>query len=161
LAILPDPAFGADVRVERALTPSLSARFELLALLALGETFQGSPGHFDTWLLAPRLDLCAGVEATRRFRAHGCMGASGGEIHAQGSLYPSSRATSIGWLAVANELGVTVDLTRRWSLDADAALVLPVIRESIVLRDYSGSVLQQRNLASVGWVFGVGPLFRF
>ena len=86
---------------------------------------------------------------------------SGGGLHAQGFSYPSTRSTFIRWLAVANELGVTVDLGRRWSIDASATLLLPVARNSIVLRDYSGNVLQGRDLASVGWIFGVGPHFRF
>ncbi len=160
LAVLPDPAFGIDARVEIALTPTFRARLGLLALVAFGETFD-APGHFDTWLLAPRLDLCAGFDVTRRLRASGCMGMSGGGLHAQGYAFPSSESTFIRWLAVANELGVTAELSRRWSMAASATLILPVIRNSIVLRDYSHNVLQERDLAPVGWVFGIGPVFRF
>jgi hypothetical protein len=40
-------------------------------------------------------------------------------------------------------------------------LILPVARNSIVLRDYSGNVLEQRDLAGLGWIFGLGPMFRF
>jgi hypothetical protein len=161
LSILPDPAFGVDARVERALTPGFRARLGLLALLAFGEGFDGAAGHFDAWILAPRLDLCAGIDLTGRVRARGCMGMSAGGLHAQGYSYPSTRSTFIPWLAVANELGVTADLSRRWSIDASATLILPVARDSIVLRDYSGNVLLQRELASVGWIFGVGPFVRF
>jgi hypothetical protein len=160
LAVLPDPAFGIDARIESALTPTLQARLGLLALLAFGETFD-APGHFNTWLLAPRLDLCAGFGVTRRLRAHGCMGMSVGGLHAQGYGFPSPESTFIRWLAVANELGVTAELSRRWSIAANATLILPVSRNSIVLRDYSDSVLQERDLASVGWIFGLGPVFRF
>ena len=161
VAILPDPAFGVDARIERAITATFRARLGLLALLAFGEAFQGAPGHFDTWLLAPRLDLCAGADVTRRVQARGCMGMSGGGLHAQGFSYPSTRSRLVRWLAVANELGVTVDLSRRWSIDASATLILPVARNSIVLHDYSGNILLERDLASVGWIFGVGPLIRF
>jgi hypothetical protein len=160
IAVLPDPAFGVDARVEIALTPTFRARLGLLALVAFGETFD-APGHFDTWLLAPRLDLCAGFDVTRRLRASGCMGMSGGGLHAQGYAFPSTESHFIPWLAVANELGGTAELSRRWSIAASATLILPVIRNSIVLRDYSGSVLQERDLAPVGWVFGIGPVFRF
>ena len=86
---------------------------------------------------------------------------SGGGLHAQGFSYPSTRSTFIRWLAVANELGITVDLSRRWSIDASATLILPVARNSIVLRDYSENVLEERDLASAGWIFGLGPLIRF
>jgi hypothetical protein len=161
VAILPDSAFGVDARVERALTPTFRARLGLLAVLASGEAFSGTTGHFDAWLLAPRLDLCAGMDVTSGVRARGCMGLSAGGLHAQGYGFPSTQSALIRWLAVANELGVTADLSRRWSIDASATLILPVARNSIVLRDYSGDVLLQRDLASVGWIFGAGPLVRF
>jgi hypothetical protein len=161
VAVLPDPALGVQARIERALTPTFRARLDLLAVLAPGETFDGASGHFETWLLAPRLDLCAGFDLAPRVRTRACMGMSAGALHAQGYLYPSPGSTFIRWLAVANELGVAVDLSRHWSIDASAALILPVARNSIVLRDYSGNVLQQRDLAPVGWIFGLGPLVRF
>jgi hypothetical protein len=161
VAVLPDAAFGFDARIERALSPVFGLRLGLLGVLAHGEAFSGVPGHFDEWLLAPRLDLCAGLELGSRVRMHGCMGMSGGGLHAQGYSYASSRSTFIRWLAVANELGVAVDLSRHWSIGASAALILPVARNSIVLRDYSENVLEQRDLAPVGWIFGVGPMLRF
>ena len=160
LAVLPDAAFGVDARMERALTPTFRARLGLLAVLALGESFD-APGHFDTWLLAPRLDLCAGFDVTRRVRASGCMGILAGAIHAQGYSYPSVKSTFIRWLAVGNELGAAAELSRHWSIAASATLILPVIRNSIVLRDYSGDVLEQRDLSPVGWILGVGPIVRF
>jgi hypothetical protein len=161
LAVLPDPGFGVDARIERRLSPTFRARLGVLAVLASGETFDGVPGHFDEWLLAPRLDLCAELEVTRRVRGRGCMGMSVGGLRAQGVSYPSSKSTFIRWLAVANELGATVDLSRHWSLEADGSLMLPVARNSIVLHDYSGNILEERDLAPVGWMLGVGPLVRF
>jgi hypothetical protein len=161
VAVLPDPAPGIEARIEKALTPTFRARLDLLAVLAPGESFAGAPGHFETWLLAPRLDLCAAFELAPRVRPRACMGLSAGALRAQGYSYPLPQSTFIRWLAVANELGVAADLSRRWSIDASAALILPVARNSIVLRDYSGNVLQRRELAPVGWIFGLGPLFRF
>ena len=123
-----------------------------MALVGLHETFDGAPGHFDAWLLAPRLDVCGGFEVTRRLHVRGCAGIAGGGVHAQGYQYPSSKSTWVRWLAVANELGVAADLGRRWSLDASASLLLPVVRTSIVLRDFSGNVLMERDSATVGWI---------
>jgi hypothetical protein len=161
LAVLPDPAFGGELRIERALTPTFQVRLGALALLASGETFDGVPGHFDEWLLAPRADLCAGLDVTRRIRARGCMGVAGGALHASGSSYPTSQSTFIRWLVAANELGATAELGRRWSIDAGVTLVLPLARNSIVLRDYAGNVLEQRDLAPVGWLLAVGPRLAF
>jgi hypothetical protein len=161
LAVLPDPAFGVNLRIERELTSTFRARLGVLTLLAFGETFDTVPGHFDAWLLAPRLDLCAGLDVTRRIRGRACMGMSGGGLRVQGVSYPSSRSTFIRWLAVVNELGASFELSRHWAIEADAALTLPVERNSIVLRDYAQNVLEERDLAPVGWMFGVGPLVRF
>jgi hypothetical protein len=161
LAVLPDAAFGVDVRAERAIVHALRVRLGVFGVLASGETFDSAPGHFTTWLFAPRLDLCASLALVSHLQAHGCMGMSGGWLHAQGFSYPSSQSQFIRWLAVANELGLRAELSRHWAIDLDATLVLPVARNSIVVRDYSGNVILQRDLAPAGWIFGAGPLFRF
>jgi hypothetical protein len=161
VGVLPDPAFGLGVRAERRIVHALRARLGVLGVLAPGETFGGAPGRFTTWLLAPRLDLCASLEVISHVQAHGCLGMSGGSLHAQGFDYPRPQSTFIRWLAVANELGVTAELSRHWAVEVDATLILPVARNSIVVRDYSGNVLLQRDLAPAGWFFGAGPLFRF
>ena len=112
LAVLPDAAFGADARIERALTSTFGARLGLLAILAQGETF-AAPGHFDAWLLAPRLDLCAGLELPSRLHAHGCIGISVGGLHAQGYSYPETRSTFIRW-----PRGSPTSLESPWGLAA-------------------------------------------
>jgi hypothetical protein len=161
LGVLPDAAFGVDLRFDRILLGALRARLGLLALLAPSETFNGAPGRFTTWLVAPRLDVCAAFEVALGLQARGCMGMSVGGLHAQGYSYPSSRSESVPWLAVANELGVSMGLSRRWAIDVDATLLVPVARNSIVVRDYSGIVLLERDLPPAGWIFAAGPLFRF
>src|ERR1019366_5583995 len=125
LATLPDPAFGLDARVERALGSSFSVRLGLLALASFGARFpQGAPGRFDTWLLAPRADVCAAVEASARFRIRGCMGATVGVIHAGGYDLPAADGAFVCWIAVANGLDGALDLTKNWSLDAGVTLFL-------------------------------------
>jgi hypothetical protein len=160
LAILPDPAFGLDARVERALGPSFSARAGLFALASLGEAFPGT-GRFDALLLAPRVDVCAAVDASARLRVRGCMGAALGAIHARGYDLSVPESSWVRWFAVANDLDLTFDLSRTWSLDGGITLFLPVARNSIVVKDQTGRVLEERDLASVGGFFGLGPKFRF
>jgi hypothetical protein len=162
LATLPDPAFGLDARVERALGSSFSVRLGLLALASFGARFpQGAPGRFDTWLLAPRADVCAAVEASAHFRIRGCMGATVGVIHAGGYDLPAAEGAFVRWIAVANGLDGALDLTKNWSLDAGVTLFLPVARNSIVVRDPAGRVLEERDLAAVGGLLDLGATYRF
>ncbi len=161
LASLPDVAFGFDARAERTLGASFGVRLGIFAMTSLGERFEGAAGRFDAWLLAPRVDLCAGVDVWRRARVRGCMGAAVGVIHARGYDLPAPRSAFVRWSAVANGLDVTADLTTNWSLDAGLTLFLPVARNSIVIRDASGRVIEARDLASVGGYFGLGPVYRF
>jgi hypothetical protein len=162
LAALPDPAFGLDVRLERALGSSFSVRLGLLALASFGARFpQGAPGRFDTWLLAPRGDLCAAVEASARLRVRGCMGATVGAIHASGYDLPAAEGAFVRWIAVANGLDGELDLTKNWAVDAGVTLFLPVARNSIVVRDPAGRVLEERDLAAVGGLVDLGAVYRF
>jgi hypothetical protein len=162
VAVLPGAAFGADVRIERALAHPFHARLGMLGLAALGETL--TPGYFDVWLLAPRIDLCAGLELSRRLRGRACMGFSGGALYAHGHGFPSSKDSLVRWFAAVNGLDFTADLARSWSLDLAVGLVLPLVQTSVVIRDSSsGNVVtgDQRALAPVGGFLGVGPAYRF
>jgi hypothetical protein len=159
VAVLPGAAFGADVRVERALAHPFRVRFGLLGLAALGETL--SPGHFDVWLLAPQIDLCAGLDLSHRLRGQACMGLAGGAVSAQGHGFPSSQNELVRWFAAVNGLDFVADLAESWSLDLAISVILPIARTSIVVRDSAGVVVEGRDLATVGAFLGVGPVYRF
>jgi hypothetical protein len=159
VAVLPGAAFGADVRIERALPHPFRVRLGLLGLGALGETL--APGHFDVWLLAPRVDLCAGLDLSRRLRGRACMGLAGGGLFAHGHGFPTSQNSLVRWFAALNGFDFVADLAESWSLDVAISAVLPLVRTSIVVRDSSRTVVEQRDLASVGGFLGVGPVYRF
>lgn len=160
-AVLPDAAFGAGVRVERALGPVLRARLGVLTLVAWGETFDGAPGRFDTWLVAPRADLCAAFALSSRVRAEGCVGVATGWLRAAGEGFATSQVSSEWWSAAANGLDFAIAVGSGWSLDLGATLILPLARNRIVLRQPSGAVDQARDLGSVGLTLGAGPRFLF
>jgi hypothetical protein len=160
IATLPEPAFGLDARVERALGSFFRVRVALLGLASLGEPFQRT-GRFDALLLAPRIDVCAAVDPSSRVRVRGCMGTALGAIHARGYDLPVPESSWIRWFAVSNGLDLTFDLGRNWSLDGSVSLFLPVARNSIVVKDQTGRVLEERDLAAVGGLLGLGPRLRF
>src|SRR5258708_5718318 len=84
LDVLPGPAFGFGVRVERTLTEPFDLRIGLLGLGAPGETFDTTSGHFDVELLAFRLDLGADFDLSHRLRCRPSMGFAAGGLAAQG-----------------------------------------------------------------------------
>jgi hypothetical protein len=159
LGVLPGAAFGVDVRIERALAHPFHVRVGLLGLAALGETL--TPGQFDVWLLAPRIDLCAGLDLSRRLLGRACMGLSGGGLYAHGHRFPSSQDSLVRWFAAVNGIDLVANLAKSWSLDLAVSVVLPLVRTSIVVRDSSGNVTGERELAPVGGFLGFGPLYRF
>ena len=163
LAVLPDAAYGADLRIERALGHPFGVRLGLLGLASVGERFDGTPGQFDVWLVAPRVDFCVRVELSHRFRAQGCLGLSGGALYAQGRDFAQSQGSLVPWLAAVNGVDFMADLGANWSVDVAATLILPLVRPSIVVRrdSLSGSVAGERSLDARGGFLGVGPVYRF
>jgi hypothetical protein len=67
----------------------------------------------------------------------------------------------VRWFAALNGFDFVADLAESWSLDVAISAVLPLVRTSIVVRDSSRTVVEQRDLASVGGFLGVGPVYRF
>jgi hypothetical protein len=161
LGVLPGASFGAEVRIERALGPTFRARLGVLGLVALGEAFPRTPGTFDAGLVAPRLDLCAAFAVSSRVWAEGCMGLAGGALYANGHAFPSSTSALVPWIAAANGIDLAVDLAGSWSLDASVSVTLPLSATSLVVRDFSGNVIDQRDLPHVGGFLGIGPVYRF
>jgi hypothetical protein len=160
-SVLPDPAYGAWARVERAMTPVIAARAGLEGLGSFGERFAGVAGYFDTQLVAARVDVCAALPVSRRVSAGACMGVSGGVLHTEGYGYPSARGAFEGWLAIANELRAELEVNPQWSVGLAGALLLPVGRNSIVLRTNDGQVQSSRDLPGLGWSIALGPVRRF
>jgi hypothetical protein len=59
------------LRFERAVAPTLTVRFGAIGFAALGDTFPGVSGTFDAWVIAPRADVCAALEAWQTLRVRG------------------------------------------------------------------------------------------
>jgi hypothetical protein len=162
LDVLPGGSFGISGRIERALTPAFGVRLGVVGLAAPGETFNGLSGHFDAWIAAAQLDLCAALDLSPHLRARACMGIMGGLVAAQGHAFSPSEAALSRWFAAANGLGLVADLGERWALEVMAGVILPLERTAIVVQDSkTGSVVGQRGLNPAAEFLAVGPIYRF
>jgi hypothetical protein len=161
VGVLPGPAVGGELGLERVVVQFLSLRLSALALAARSATFDAAPGRFDAELFAGRLDVCAGFDLPRPLRVRGCVGLGAGVIRAQGYGFPQSRAAAIPWVAIADDLEIVAIIDRRWSMEGAVSLILPLARNSLVVRDFSGTTLAERRLASVGGSVAIGPVLRF
>jgi hypothetical protein len=162
LHVLPGGSFGISGRIERALTPSFGVRLGVVGLAAPGETFDGISGHFDAWIVAAQLDLCAALELSPHVRARACMGIMGGMVAVQGHAFSRPEQSVGRWFAAANGVGLVIDLGERWALDLMAGVILPLERTAIVVQSSkTGAVVGQRELAPAGEFLAVGPIYRF
>ena len=126
-----------------------------------GGDLGSAPGRFDAELFAARLDVCAGVDVSRPLRIRGCVGLGAGVIRAQGYGFPRSLVTVVPWLAIADDLELVARLDPRWSVEGAVSLILPLGQSSLVVKDFSGTALAERRLASFGGALAVGPVLRF
>jgi hypothetical protein len=159
--VLPGTAVGAAVRVERRLPPNFELRLDLRGLGGWDKAFDHVAGAFDAALFAARLDGCVTFALAGPVGGRECLGFEAGGLFAQGSGFASPRSSVARWLAAADALGVTIDVTPRWSLDATLTLVLPLEHPSIEVRTSSGTVIDSRALATAGAELALGPLYRF
>jgi hypothetical protein len=156
LGVVPGSAFGAGVRLERALSPTFAVRLGVLGISGPDKSFGQTPGTFDVWLFASRMDACAAADLLRGLRVRGCMGLFAGGLVARGKSFEESQSSVLWWFAVANELEFATALTRAWDLQVALGVALPVQPMSIVARSFEGEVLDRRDLATVGGFTAIG-----
>jgi hypothetical protein len=64
-------------------------------------------------------------------------------------------------VAIADDLEIVARIDRRWSMEGAVSLILPLARNSLVVRDFSGTTLAERRPASFGGSLAIGPVLRF
>jgi hypothetical protein len=150
-----------DVRAELALPPSAALRMGVLGLGGFDKTFEHATGSFDAGLLALRFDACAGLLLARDVRGRACAGLLGGLLYAQGRSFMESKTSVVGWIGFVNNLSVLFSLSPRWSMELGLSLVAPLRRVTVGVHNAAGAVVDARELAAVGFTFGLGPVYRF
>ena len=161
LGVLPGPALGGALRVERAFPPNFALRLGVMGFAAWDRTFATVAGSFDAETFALRLDACVRVDLAETVAGRVCAGVVGGELLAQGRDFASSRSASSEWLAVANGVEVDVALAGRWALAAEGTLLMPLGSTQVGVLSARGDVVEARDLSSVGVTMMLGPAYRF
>jgi hypothetical protein len=159
--VIPGLDFGFGLRLQYSFAGHLAARLEVLALLGPHGDFQRDRGRFRTWLTVSRLDVCSRVVELGSLDVSACLGLAVGGLYATGEAFPMSRHALIPYFGVANALELDLELSTRWSLTLAIDVLVPLRRTSFVVRDRTGKVLAEHDLASAGALIGVGPAYRF
>jgi hypothetical protein len=152
---------GAEVRVERALLRGLTLRAGVFGMYGSEGSFPQMAGHFDVWLAAARLDACGVLEISSGIEGRACQGLAGGGLLAEGHAFPRSDSSLVRWLAVANSVDLVFRLSDDWAVNLGLELLVPLERTSIVVRNGTGAVVDQVELAAAGALARFGPIYRF
>ncbi|MDF2698302.1 MAG: hypothetical protein K0S65_6685, partial [Labilithrix sp.] len=105
---------------------------------------------FGRGCLALDLQYDDGEEDRVRFEPWLCARAEGGTLWAASHGYATNRTQTLGWYAVGLETGLSVWLSRRFSVGAFAHAVVPLVRHDLVL--------SQALLYRMPWITGEGGL---
>jgi hypothetical protein len=161
IAVIPGAAVGAGAALEEALPPNFAVRVGVVGIGGWGKTFEHVTGSFDAAVAAFRLDGCVRWALGPAVLVRGCAGVLLGGLFASGRDLPVPKDSAKGWSAAAYALGVTVDVSRRWSVDGELAAVFPFSPTSFGVRTASGDVVDARASGNVGGLLSVGPRYRF
>ena len=160
LAVIPGAAVGFAAAVEDAIPPNFAVRVGVVGVGGWGKTFERVAGSFDAAVVAFRLDGCVRW-ALRPVVLRGCAGVLLGGLFASGRDLPVPKNSAKGWSAAAYAAGVTVDVSKRWSVDGELAAVFPFSPTSFGVRTATGDVADARATGNVGGLLSFGPRYRF
>ena len=161
MAVVPGPAPGIELSLQRWFADRFAVRISALALLGPYGDFQQDQGHFRTWLPLGRLDLCSRLANFHSLSLSACVGLAAGAMYVTGQAFPVSRRTLIPYVAVANAFELDISLSTHWSLNIELDVLVPLRRTSFVVRDQTDAVLATHDLAAAGALLAVGPSFKF
>jgi hypothetical protein len=161
VAVVPGLHLGLGLGLQRAVTERFAARLRIFGVFGPRGDFVRDQGRFRTWLGSGRLDLCSRLLEVERVGISVCLGLAAGGLYATGEAFPMSRHALISYVAVANALELDLELGARWSLALAFDVLVPLRRTSFVVRDQTGAVIAQHDLASAGVLIGLGPVYRF
>lgn len=161
LGFAPRAAFGAQAMLDVALTDGLWTRAGLGYAAARDNQLPQGQGGFDLRVLSLRGELCGAPLLHPRWSLFACVGARVGGLWARGQRLPSTVSTRAPWVALGMSLGAGLTLSRRWSLEAGAALLASVLRARFELRTREGERVDDYTIPTLACELSVGPRLRF
>jgi hypothetical protein len=161
LSIGPRPALGGALRAgyfSGKPSAALSAfGLELTFLATLPKTVETASSRF--WFTFARPELCSMGVGTSHVALLPCLGAELGAVTGRGSDIADAATRTRFWAAFDAGPRLRANLSDTWFFEADARLLVPLVRYEFVFRDPDTTV---HRIPPVGGLFGVklGTSFR-
>lgn len=161
LAIGPRPAFGGALKAGyfggKPSAPLSSFGLELTFLATLPKTVETASSTF--WFTFARPELCSLGVGTSYVALLPCLGAELGAVTGRGSDIADAATRTRFWAAFDVGPRLRANLSDTWFFEADARLLVPLVRYEFVFRDPDTTV---HEIPPLGGLFGVklGASFR-
>jgi len=161
-AMLPGTSLGVGLAAMQPFGRHFALRGEVFADGARNATFDNAPGGgFDSWLLSGQVSGCALFPLHPSWNARACLGIAIGGLEVRGRGYKESNTAWLPWVAAANSLGLSVELSRHWWLDLPVGLVVPLNKLTFGVERRDGSVVDVQTLPRAGLSVAAGPQYHF
>jgi hypothetical protein len=161
LAIGPRPAFGGALKAGyfsgKPSAALSSFGLELTFLATLPKTVETASSTF--WFTFARPELCSMGVGTNHMALLPCLGAELGAVTGRGSDIADAATRTRFWAALDVGPRMRAVLSDTWFFEADARLLVPLVRYEFVFRDPDTTV---HRVPALGGLFGVklGASFR-
>ena len=159
--LLPRTSYGAGFSGVHTFGDRIALRAEASVDGAGGATFDTAPGKFSTLLLSGQLSACALFPFSRGWAARACLGLALGALEARGQGYNEVYTEWVAWLAAANSVALSMQLTQNWWLEVPGSLVIPLNDVSFGVAAAAGGLAATRSLPTLGFTVGAGPSYHF
>jgi len=159
--LLPGFAAGLDLAAHWALDTNVVLRFGALGNMAFDAELERNIGRFDATLAAMRLDGYLHVAPTNALHVQACTGVLGGALYIRGSDFRNPRYAVFPWTALANVVGLQLDLSTHWSLSLDFSALFLLHQVRIRVEDYRGAEVDGQSFSRSSFALGFGPMYNF
>lgn len=159
--LLPGFAAGLDLAAHWAPVTNVVFRFGALGNMEFDAELESDVGHFDATLIAARVDACLHFVPTDGLHVQACGGMLSGGLYVRGTDFPNPRSSVFPWTALANAVGLQVDLSTHWSLALDFSIVFLLHEVRIRVEDFSGREVDGQSFSRASFALGFGPMYNF
>lgn len=159
--MLPGFASGLDLAAHWAFNTNVVLRLGALGNMAFDADLERNIGRVDATFIAARLDACLNVAPTDGLHVRVCAGMLSGAVYIRGTDFSNPRSAVFPWTALANAVGLQLDLSTHWSLTLDFSVAFLLHEVRIGVEDFSGTEVDGQSFSRASFALGFGPMYNF